>query len=49
MRETPNPEQPVPQNQGDGSEPWLALVVVALLVLALCSLTAVLVTAARTL
>lgn len=45
--ETPDLEQRVPQNQGDASEVWLALVVVALLVLALCCLTAVLVTATR--
>lgn len=41
------PEHRVPQERGDASEVWLALVVVALLILALCCLTAVLVTVGR--
>jgi hypothetical protein len=45
--ETPDLEQRAAQNRGDASEVWLALVVVAVLVLALCCLTAVGVTAMR--
>lgn len=45
--ETPDLEHRVPQNRGDASEVWLALVVVAVLILALCCLTTVVVTASR--
>lgn len=46
--ETPNLEHCVRGKSPDASEVWLALVVVALLILALCALTAVWVTAVRT-
>lgn len=45
--ETPDLEHCARQNRADASEVWLALVLVAVLVLALCCLTAVGVTATR--